>query len=75
MFARACWSWEREPGVPLPDEEPVGLRKRETPSAGMLGSLANVLSLLCTNAGDPLEPEGVIVADTDDICGAALCGR
>lgn len=72
MFARVDCSWKTEPGVALPDEEPVGLRKREIPSAGMLGSLMRAESWLCLNAGDPLEPDGVILADTVDICGATL---
>ena len=40
----------------------------------MLGSLGSVESCPWLKAGDPLEPEGVMVADTDDICGAALFG-
>ncbi len=42
MIARADWSCEIDPGVTLPDEAPVGLRNREIPSAGMLGSLRPV---------------------------------
>lgn len=40
--ARVDCSWEIEPGVALPDEEPVGCRNREMPSTGMLGSLVRV---------------------------------
>lgn len=57
----------------LPDEDPVAFKNLEIPSAGMLGSLNGVsLSLWWLNAGDPLDPDGVIVADMFDVCGATL---
>lgn len=38
--ARVVWRWEIEPGVSLPEFEPVPVRNLEMPSAGMEGSFA-----------------------------------
>lgn len=54
----------------LPEEDPVAFKNLEMPSAGMLGSLKGVSPWL--NAGDPFDPDGVIVADMLDVFGAAL---
>lgn len=57
----------------LPDEDPVAFKNLETPSAGMLGSVKGVsLPPWWLNAEDPLDPDGVIVADMLDVCGATL---
>lgn len=56
-----------------PEEDPVAFKNLETPSAGMLGSLKGVSPpLWWLNAGDPLDPDGVIVAETLDVFGATL---
>lgn len=54
----------------LPDEDPVAFKNLETPSVGMLGSVEVVSP--SPNAGDPLDPDGDIVADMLDVCGATL---
>ena len=73
MFANADFRREIELGVALPDEDPVACKNLETPSAGMLGSLKGVSpSPWWLNAGDPFDPDGVIVADMLDVCGATL---
>lgn len=58
----------------LPDEDPVAFKNLEMPSAGMLGSLLKGVSppTWWLNAGDPLDPDGVIVADMLDVFGATL---
>lgn len=57
----------------LPDEEPVAFKNLETPSAGMLGSVNGVNpSPWWLNEGDPFDPDGVIVADMLDVCGATF---
>lgn len=43
-LARVDWSLSTEAGVALPEEEPVEWRKRDMPSAGILGSLLGVVS-------------------------------
>lgn len=63
------WRWEIEFGVALPEEDPVAFKNLEMPSAGMLGSLKGVSPI---NAGDPPDPDGVIVANMLDVFGAAL---
>ena len=77
MVRGRCARWDcrcdTEPGVALPELEPVPLRKRDMPSAGMLGSWLRVESWLWLKAGEPVEPFGVMVAETEDIFGAALC--
>lgn len=57
----------------LPDEDPVACKNLETPSAGMLGSVkGGNPSPWWLNPGDPFDPDGVIVADMLDVCGATL---
>lgn len=59
----------------LPEEDPVAFKNLEMPSAGMLGSLKGVSPpTWWLNAGDPFDPDGVIVADMLDVFGAALWG-
>lgn len=64
--------------VALPEpEEPAGCRKREIPSEGREGSegplCEALLITVCWNAGDAFEPVGVMVAETEERHGAALC--
>jgi hypothetical protein len=66
-WTRALCRCETESGVALPELEPVPLRNREMPSAGIEGSLAKLGSWLWLKAGEPVEPLGVMVANTLDI--------
>lgn len=61
-----------DPGVALPELEPVPERKRDIPSGGIEGSFMELGSWLL-KAGEPEEPSGVMVAEMLDTLGSALC--
>lgn len=70
---RCSCRYDTEPGVALPEFEPVPDRKRDIPSAGIEGSLLkDVESWPFLKTGEA-EPLGVMVAETVDIFGSALC--